>query len=263
MGLISEEMLASKKYELDTEEIEYRGERVRVAKLTRDNVAKIEAIIRTDSDYRNSKDIDKKIVYDRKGNIKYNGSSSYWLYQLQEIIYSKRKESSFGYSYDEIINHLIIAIDNENSTHLNSDKMGREVVKERILRIGRKKLLNYLKKPGKTYKLINMIQTPEYENEKNHLSFATKFCHYSCIFLFKGDDEEDNFSIYDSVLKNALPKYIKKYLNKDISEKEYENNYPKYIKYIDEIREQAFKMYGEKISRNGFDHLLWYYHKGK
>ena len=45
--------------------------------------------------------------------------------------------------------------------------------------------------------------------------------------------------------------------------KDYENNYANYISYIDEIRDKASKKYGHKISRNGFDHLIWYYHKGR
>ncbi len=263
MTLIKKEIDVSKDYELKTDTINYKKSEVKIVKLTRDNVARIEAIIRTDSDYRDSKDITKEIVFDKKGNIKYYGSSSYWLNQLNEIIYSNKKKSSKGYDYNQIIYNLIIAIDNENSTHLNSDKIGRMAVYERILKIKRTKLIDYLKNPGKEYELINIIQTPKYKNEKNHLSFATKFCHYSSLFLFKDQDEEDNFSIYDNVLKKSLPKYIKKYLNKDVNEKEYENNYVIYMKYIDEIRAKATKMYGDKISRNGFDHLLWYYHKGR
>lgn len=263
MSLISDEQYASKKYELDTEEIEYNGEKVRILKLTKDNVARMEAIIKIDSNYKDSNDINKKILYDKNNKIKYNGSSSYWLNQLKEIIYSNKSISSFGYKYEEIIFHIIVAIDNENSTHLNSDKIGREAVKKRILNIDKDKLIGYLKNPRKEYELIDIIQNPEDVDEKNHLSFATKFCHYLSLFLFKDEDAGDNFSIYDSILKKTLPKYIKRYLNKDVKEKDYENDYRKYINYIDDIRESASSIYGEKISRNGFDHLLWYYHKGR
>jgi len=69
--------------------------------------------------------------------------------------------------------------------------------------------------------------------------------------------------IYDNILKNNLPKYIQRYLDVDIKKEQYENNYNQYIKYIDDIRNKAEKLYGKRISRNGFDHLLWYYHKGK
>lgn len=263
MSLITDELNASKKYRLDTEIINFNGKEEAIVKLTRDNVAKIEAIMSVDSDYKDGKNVNKEISYDKKGNIKYNGSSYYWLNQLKEIIYSKKEISTLGYSYEQIIYNLIIAIDNENATHLNSDKIGREAVKQKILRIPRRQFVKYLKKPGKKYELINIIQTPRYENEKNHLSFATKFCHYTSLFLFEGEAIDDNFSIYDSVLKKSLPKYIKRYLNKDIDVLDYENNYIKYINYIDEIRNSASEIYGKKISRNGFDHLVWYYHKGR
>ena len=36
-------------------------------------------------------------------------------------------------------------------------------------------------------------------------------------------------------------------------------NYEEYMKVIDELRTK----HGENISRNGFDHLLWSYHKGR
>ena len=39
--------------------------------------------------------------------------------------------SSENYTYEEIIEGIIIAVDNENSTHLNSDKLGRKTVKNR------------------------------------------------------------------------------------------------------------------------------------
>lgn len=263
MSLINDELYASKKYELDTEEIEYNGEKVRILKLTKDNVARMEAIIKIDSNYRDSNDKNKEILFDKNNKVKYNGSSSYWLNQLGEIISSNKTISSFGYNYEQIIYHLIVSIDNENSTHLNSDKVGREEVTKRVLNIDKDKLIDYLKNPKEDYELVNIIQKPNIKDEKNHFSFATKFCHYLSLFLFNGEDVEDNFSIYDSILKKTLPKYIKRYLNEDVKEKEYENDYKKYMKYIDDIRESASKIYGEKISRNGFDHLLWYYHKGR
>ena len=37
------------------------------------------------------------------------------------------------------------------------------------------------------------------------------------------------------------------------------NNYPVYSRTIDAIIEAA----GTEISRNGFDHLVWYYYKGR
>lgn len=263
MGLIREEEIDSKKYELKKEIINYKNQLIQIVELTSDNVARVEAMISTDSEYKDSWNKERKIIYKKDGKIKYIGSSHYWLNQLKEIIDTDKEISKDGFSYDEIINNVIIAIDNENSTHLNSDNIGRKAVKEKLLNIKRKDLKNYLKNPGNKYELINIIQTPQNSKEKNHLSFASKFCHYACLCLFNETEYEDNYSIYDNVLKKALPKYIKRYLNRDVNEKEYENNYNQYIEYIDEIRNIANKEYGKIISRNGFDHLLWYYHKGK
>ncbi len=244
MGLISEELEASNKYKL---EVDDDG----LVKLTKDNVAKVEAMISTDSKYKNT--IDEE-------NSKF---SAYWLRQLKTVLIDNEEKSEDGYEYEEIIEKLVNAIDAENSTHLNSDGYGRESVKEKILEIEKNDFIRYLKQPNDKYELINIIQTPskKFKNEKHHFSFATKFCHYSCIYLFKGTKAEDNFSIYDNIVKTALPKYIKKYLKRDVKISEYENNYSSYIRYIDAIRE-VLKQNGESISRNGFDHLIWYFHKG-
>lgn len=263
MSLMQNESIASKKYLLETENIVFNKRENKVVKLTSDNVARVEAMIRTDSDYKDSSDINKKILIDKNGKVKYIGSSSYWLRQLKELLDSSEIQSSEGFTYEQVIGNLVIAIDNENSTHLNSDNVGRQAVKNKIISISKNQLIEYLKYPNEKYELVNIIQTPKENGERNHLSFATKFCHYTCQYLFKDQEIEDNYSIYDNVLKKALPKYIKRYLNEDVDSKEYENDYCLYMRYIDRIRNEAEKLYKIKISRNGFDHLLWYYHKGR
>lgn len=264
MNLIEEEKINSEKYKLSEEEIEYNNEKIKIVKLTSDNVSKVEAMISTNSDYRQTQIGDEDaITYKKDGTIKYIGSSRFWILQLKEIIDTDLKYSSKGFSYEDIIKDIIIAIDNENSTHLNSDKMGRNIIRDRILSLSRLEFKKLLKDENKEYKLLNYIQTPQYKEEKNHFSFATKFCHYLSLIIFEGTEFEDNYSIYDNVLKKSLCKYIKRYLNLDIKEDSYDNDYKKYIEYIDSIRNKAEELYGKKISRNGFDHLLWYYHKGR
>ena len=71
----------------------------------------------------------------------------------------------------------------------------------------------------------------------------------------KDDPRRDNFSIYDNVLNKALPIYIKKY-NLDGYDPD---SYSSYYKCIGEI----IKCSGENLSRNGFDHLIWYYYKAR
>lgn len=253
MGLIKEEYIESKKYDLDIENNDYGT----ITKITRENVAKIEFILRIDSDYKDS------INESKKRTNSYNGSSAYWFKQLKELIDTGNDISIENYSYEQIIEGIIIAVDNENSTHLNSDKMGRITVKNRILSLSRDELIRLLKNPNKSYDLINLIATPVEEGERNHLSFASKFCRYTSRYLFKDTSDEDYYAIYDSVVVKSLPKYIKRYLNEDVNPKEYKNDYNKFSNYIDRIIDKAAKEHGIKISRNGFDHLVWYYHKGR
>lgn len=99
---------------------------------------------------------------------------------------------------------------------------------------------------------------------KKNPSFASKFAHYACYYLFEGTEYQDNFSIYDSVLRKALPLYLKKYEIEDprINDDYAVGNYKLYQHAIDELREKVEQINNEKISRNGLDHLLWYAHKG-
>lgn len=89
--------------------------------------------------------------------------------------------------------------------------------------------------------------------------------------LFKNEEEADNFSIYDSILERYLPLYYKYYVEDNKKYEELKNElkkidknkifYKKYMEYIDEIINKVEKKYGDRISRNGLDQLIWYYHK--
>lgn len=87
-------------------------------------------------------------------------------------------------------------------------------------------------------------------------SFASKFCHYASFFLFENDELRDNYSIYDNVIASVFPYYMEMY---GVDNSEPLTDYSVYRKVIDSIRGKT----KDKISRNGFDHLLWYYHKGR
>lgn len=123
-------------------------------------------MISTNSDYKQTQIGEDGIAYKQDGTIKYIGSSRFWILQLKEIIDTDLKYSSKGFSYEDIIKNIIIAVDNENSTHLNSDKMGRDVVRDRILSLSRTELKELLKDEEKEYKLLNYIQTPQHKGEK-------------------------------------------------------------------------------------------------
>ena len=237
------------------EEIVFQGQTL--AKLTRDNVAIVEAMIRNDSAYIHSTDINAAPVYNRKGEIKYGGSSAYWMTQLKRVLIDGVSDSS--YTYEEIIKGAVESVDRENSTHLNADKCGRQEITERICRFNKKEFVKCLKNPDyKDMALIREISriTSAEERARSNPSFASKFCHYACFYLFESTEYQDNYSIYDGILKKVLPLYLGYY---KIS-REYDlSDYKDYRSAVDCIRDES-KI---AISRNGFDHLLWYYHKGR
>lgn len=221
-----------------------------LVELSIENVAIVEAMIQNDSAY--IKSANKEAVPTRKkdGSVKYGGSTAYWMTQLKDFL---EQNSQAQFTYEEIISKAVEAVDRENRTHLNADKTGRKEITNRILNI--KNLENKLKNAN--LDLIETIsaKTSAKTRARVNLSFASKFCHYACFYLFEGLPEQDNYSIYDNVVKKVLQKYVNYYNlpTRDL------DNYREYQKTIDEIITQS----KSHISRNGFDHLLWYYFKGR
>ncbi len=225
--------------------------------MTRDSVAIVEAMIRNDSAYIHSTDVNACPVYKRNGEEKYGGSSAYWMTKLKKILLDNKPDDA--YTYEEIIKGAVNAVDRENSTHLNADNCGRQEIKNRICQFDRKEFIKCLKDPDyKNMELIVEISriTSAADKARCNQSFASKFCHYACFFIFEGTEYQDNYSIYDRILKTVLPWYLEYFeINHDYNL----DDYKEYRKAVDSIREAA----GIEISRNGFDHLLWYYHKGR
>lgn len=247
MNNIQKERKASKKFML------HRIRNTDLAKLSKKNVAIVEAMIVNDSDY--SRSLNK----DAAPNKKYHGSTAYWFNKLRPYLLDN--ETISDDKYLELIRNTIIAIDSENSTHLNSDGVGREEISERIVLIPKQELIHYLKYPKQTvYSLIKTISEETHPKDNKHKSrrnpsFASKFCHYACLHLFEGQPEQDNYSIYDSILKENLPKYLKFY---KVQTPNF-NNYDEYQYAIDEVIRKS----KSNISRNGFDHIIWYYYKAR
>ena len=237
---ILKELEQSKKYMLKLED--------NLVVLSQDNVARVEAMIKTDSSYIKGSDIN-------------NVTSSAYLFNKLKSEINKTNSSKRlkEYSYKTIC-EVVCAVDRENSTHINADGVGRNEIADRISSLTINDFLVWLKNPEKL-ELFNLIASKTtYKNGKKHRtnqSFASKFCHYACFYMFSGEESQDNYSIYDNVLKKVLPLYAEKYgiqcKKKDL------NNYSYYRFVVDEI----IKKSNSKISRNGFDHLLWYYHKGR
>lgn len=279
-----------------------------LVKITLSNVAIIEAMISYDSKY--TRDIDPRSIPDKKW-IKesldefnktpdvpnpleydyngYRGSSAFWMQRLGEY---------YGYSYGNeytafdsvkncpayyrfLIYNAVCAVDAENSTHINADKVGRKELTDRIVE-HRDNLLKLLKDTT-NYPLIEILseKTDPEENKANegkqipprkNFSFATKFCHYACFYIFENKDTDcrDSYSIYDYIVSNALTTYygfedIKPSENDSDEKQFFVEKYRNYQTFIDNLRDDAAKASKapNPVSRNGFDHLLWYYYKGK
>ena len=207
------------------------------------------------------------------------------------------RKDNIGFTFEEIIAGAIVAVDRDNSTHLTGDGVGRIEIWNRICKI-RDKLKDRLRR--RDFKLVDEImaetdpgsknkreqlndaarkrffhkwlfeaikakqetkkQNKEFKSRTNQ-SFASKFCHYACLYVFKGNKEADNFSIYDKILETVLPWYWSRFKVGELK-KSGKFNYEEYSEVIDEIRIENSKN-GYMISRNGLDHLLWYYHKGR
>ncbi|MCQ2353064.1 MAG: hypothetical protein MJ033_06265 [Victivallaceae bacterium] len=226
----------------------------RLVALTEDNVARVEAMIQTDSNYRIDMDNEKK--------------SPFWIRRMGDFLTGKSRD----YQFKVIIDKVVELLDKENSTHLEADKVGRREMSSRIRNWDG--LLESLENRKSGFKLIDHLSEPTHPEEsgrrsRRNISFASKFCHFSCFYIFnKGEDAQDNFSIYDGVVAKALPAYldyykekllVKKIDLKTVKKKIKDKDYEGYSNAIDDIIEAS----GSKISRNGFDHLVWYYFKGK
>ncbi|MGM9745647.1 MAG: hypothetical protein ACI30H_01605 [Paludibacteraceae bacterium] len=235
MKKIEKEYLLSLQYELSR-----YTDRPDLVELTAENVARVEFMIRNNSRYAG----------------KNNQSATYWLEEFAKALKGQPTQES----YEKIVFEVVSGIDRTNTTHINADGVGREELTNRIISIDKEKLYQYLRNPTKDdYELIKILSkktTPENpKHARSNYSFATKFCHYTAFTLFKGETEQDNFSIYDSIVARNIGKYANYYgikMPNDIG-----RNYNSFITLVDAI----IKASGDKISRNGFDHLLWYINK--
>lgn len=240
--------------------------------LTLKNVWKVEAMILENRAYRRANGNEAK--NDKE-------ASAHWFTRLDEVVgMEKAKLTTF-------CNNLVITLDSENSTHLNTRKdkktnlRGRDIMVSRVVNL----LQNFEEFKGQLRKgdasLIGTLACPNGDYTGRELSFASKFCHYAAFGLFEGKESADKYSIFDRIVSEALADYAIKYcVNNDLIKKyqtklgEYHTKskkvqwkenvtyiefYELYRNLIDAIREKAQKKHGgQMISRNGFDHLLWY-----
>lgn len=241
-NLIEKEKELSREYDLETGNLNGKE----YVKLTPKNVAKVEAMIRTDS------------KYSRAGKKDNQEASPFWILEMKQYLENENYKGKE--TFEKVVENVVTYIDKENTTHLNADTVGRKEMTNRIVSC-KDKLIEYLKDPnGTDLELIRILseKTEASKKARCNLSFASKFCHYACRYMFEGQPEQDNFSIYDSIVKKALPIYCELYGLKKRSRKAL-RDYGAYRETVDQIIHAS----GGKISRNGFDHLVWYFFKGR
>lgn len=261
---IEDEIKASKGYLL-----KFVRDDIKIPILTIDNVARVEAMIYMNSTYSNNSN-------------EYSGNTSTnHFMRLREIIKQTNEKSLKD---DEniaktTIFKIITTLDNENSTHLNAnttkdapdEEKGRFKIAKAILKLEKEEFINHLKNIEKSLEPNGLFRIIENKNTggRKNTSFASKFCHYACFSLFD-DKNKDNYSIYDTVIRMALPVYIK-WHKVNIESINYKNEYAKIKNFLDKmdyklyqtVVDAVIKASESDISKNGFDHLLWYYFKGK
>jgi len=229
--------------------------------LCRKNVALVEAMIKYNSSYKN--------IYGRDAKT-----------------YSKIKELKCKVDKDNV-NEILNMINNQNSTRASKTEILE--LSNRIVNFDKNNgLIKFLKNPDKKYSLITdlsaQIQTDRNKNGRTNFSLATKICQTLCFVINEYNESQDNFMKFDTVLRKNLPRYLKIYklsINEILNNDEYinfmnkfkvnENNiefkfieflydasrYSLYIRTIEKLIEAT----GEKISKNGLDHLIWYTNK--
>lgn len=238
---------------------------------------------------KNLEDINLK---DIEGNNEH--SSKYYIKAFKHKYFDtkslKAKDNNIAEDKDyiKLLYIILRKINNENSTRVSIPAI-IEITKE-VSKNSPSKLIESLKEPYKKdvnecdYKLIKDICIKA--NQKNgddnsgryNFSLATKFCHYMNFNIFNGTNYQDLFSIYDTVVKNNLEYYYyqefrKKIPNersylysssdlKKLEECEAQDFLVKKYKNFQLIIDDILKKKNYIISRNGFDHLIWYTNKG-
>ena len=88
------------------EEVTYNNKKL--VKLTTDNVAIVEAMIRNDSAYIKSTDISAGPKFDRKNQLVYGGSSAYWMTMLKSVLIKNKEVNAYGAVSVAIVGSILI-----------------------------------------------------------------------------------------------------------------------------------------------------------
>lgn len=235
MTPIDTEHIASEQYQL-------KRSSTGLVEITPDNVARVEAMIAENSRYNRS--------------LKLNDTSS----SKAGLANLKRELDTLHNPSFQAVYNAMRAVNRENSTRLSDEEL--KELANRLCVLSSSDILEYLEKPTfklgpgeEKYFLVSYLKrktTDGNRKGRQNYSFATKFCHYACMNFFQGKIEADNFPIVDNVVKAVFPKYAKNIVKQNDFD-----DYETFVKNIDDV----LNHYKQSISRNGFDHLMWYANK--
>lgn len=220
---------------------------------TEKNIKFITAMINNDSNYRVSLDV------------KHPDSSAF----LLKKGFPKEKGD---------LKICIERIDKENSTHLavsgnkEGDNKGIEITVEKIF-----DNIDKISSSIENGKMDIVDEIADFVDGRYNISFASKFCAFCNRYCF----DKDDYSIYDSVIRDILPYYAYVYLGekhwryvngkpkrnesniqKEFANKDGRKNYAGYNDLIGRIIDKANSVFNSNLLRKDFDLLLWYYFKG-
>ena len=209
--LLEKEIQESKKecYKIQFEK-DNQGKNTDFISICPENVYKINAMILANSSYKNSanpgaypviKNSNKKTT---PNEYVYLGSSAFWFSKLKEYVVNnkglaettkvevrigtrKKSPDEKKYSLKEIVGFTVFSVDNENSTHLNADKKGREALTNRLYDLVlSNELLKMLQNQEHEYVIIPLLSNKTYnkksqcndlgncETDRFYVSFASK-----------------------------------------------------------------------------------------
>lgn len=234
---LAEEERQKKKYMLATKD----GK----VEISLENVARVFAMMSNSPQYKKAENKDDE------------GSSAYWFAK-----WKKNKTIS-----EDNLSSLLKCLNKENRTRVSKD--GLEQIRDNILAVPDiKKALG--DPEHKVVETIIKIPSTITSRSKIHFSFATKFCHYACMYLLDGE-ARDNFPIFDDIMRQNLGKYSEKWDKAKIDGKPRRNAtykdlaktedglvdfYGFYVKSIEEVAQE------NGVSKTGVEQLIWYYHNG-
>lgn len=190
------------------------------------------------------------------------GSVAYWFDQMK----SGQKD------YETCLFCAICTIDVMNSTHLEAAENGRLEMTQRVMEKAPTldELKAALRDPFSSEKenhLIALLSKPMASKNKEslrcNLSFASKFCSYAAQFLEAGVE----YSIYDRIVSQNLPAYLKAYgVEKKPTKRQFDatstnDHHQKlviYERYCDAIGKLIKAANEERINRKTLDYIIWY-----